>query len=79
MPTAPQSPGPDAGLVPISMLDAVGYPNVECRHETALDEYLVLKHERLFLLVDPHGNIAPRGVAGSASSTATPASSAIMR
>ena len=64
MPAAPQSPGPDAGLVPISMHDAVGYPNVECMHETALDEYLVLKHERLFLLVDPHGNIAPPGRCG---------------
>lgn len=52
-----------AGM-PISMEEAVGYSSIECRHQVSIDEYLVLKHDRLFLLIDPHGNITPPGRCG---------------
>jgi glycogen debranching enzyme len=48
----------------IPMQAAVGYSGIECAHQTTLDEYLVLKHERLFLLVTPHGEVAPAGQCG---------------
>jgi glycogen debranching enzyme len=51
-------------LSPISMTDAVGYPAIECAHQSSVEEALVLKHDRLFLLVDAHGDIAPPGQCG---------------
>ncbi|MBX6332381.1 MAG: amylo-alpha-1,6-glucosidase [Gemmatimonadaceae bacterium] len=48
----------------ISMYDAVGYTAVDCRHGTTVQDSLVLKHERLFLLLDPRGNVAPAGHCG---------------
>jgi glycogen debranching enzyme len=50
--------------IPISMHEAVGYSAVDCRHGTTVQDSLVLKHERLFLLLDPEGNIAPAGHCG---------------
>lgn len=49
---------------PISMQEAVGYPAIDCAHQSAIDEALVAKHGRLFLLVDQHGDIAPAGDCG---------------
>ncbi len=46
---------------PISMQEAVGYDAVDCRHQEVTEDALVLKHERLFLLLHPHGDIAPAG------------------
>lgn len=43
------------------MLDAVGYPSVDCAHRSSVEKPLVLKHERLFLATDQHGNITPPG------------------
>jgi glycogen debranching enzyme len=50
------------GLRPVSMEEAVGYPAIECAHERLAEHALVLKHDRLFMLADPHGNIEPPGV-----------------
>ncbi len=47
---------------PVSMTEALGYDAIDCSQETAAEHPLVLKHDRLFLLTDPHGDIAPAGV-----------------
>ncbi len=52
-----------SGLRPIGMSDAVGYGAIDCSHEAA-DAGIVLKHDRLFLLLDQHGNIHPPGQCG---------------
>lgn len=49
---------------PVSMEAAVGYPIVECTHQSAIDDALVAKHGRLFLLVDDHGDVTPAGDCG---------------
>src|SRR4051794_24228574 len=49
-------------LRPVPMEEAVGYPAIECAHERLAEHALVLKHDRLFMLADPHGNIEPSGV-----------------
>jgi glycogen debranching enzyme len=49
---------------PASMEEAVGYVELECHSETAVEGALVLKHDRLFLLVDGHGDVAPPGRCG---------------
>jgi glycogen debranching enzyme len=49
---------------PISMQEAVGYPSIDCMHQASIEDLLVLKHDRLFLLIDPHGNITPPGRCG---------------
>jgi glycogen debranching enzyme len=51
-------------LVPISMQDAVGYPAMHCTHQHPLGDALVLKHERLFLLVNERGDIPEDGRCG---------------
>jgi glycogen debranching enzyme len=43
------------------MEEAVGYSAIACTHETMAEHALVLKHDRLFLLVNLHGNITPAG------------------
>ena len=43
------------------MAEAVGYPAIECASERLAERSLVLKHDRLFMLADLHGNIAPAG------------------
>ena len=43
------------------MADAVGYPAIPCDRETPVSDALTLKHDRLFLLIDQHGNVAPPG------------------
>jgi glycogen debranching enzyme len=60
---APVEPADGAveSLHPVSMEEAVGYPAIACTHETAAEHALVLKHDRLFLLVNPHGDITPAG------------------
>ena len=45
----------------ISMVDAVGYPAIPCDRETPVSDALTLKNDRLFALVDQHGNVAPAG------------------
>lgn len=61
MPVATELP---EALVPTSMQEAVGYPAVRCLHESTIEDFLVLKHQRLFLLVDAHGDVAPPGHCG---------------
>lgn len=51
-------------LRPISMTEAVGYPRLDCGGNTAVEDARVLKHERLFLLTDTHGDIQPAGHCG---------------
>lgn len=46
------------------METAVGYPTVDCRHGQSVQDCLVLKHARLFLLLDASGDIAPPGHCG---------------
>jgi glycogen debranching enzyme len=48
-------------LRPISMEEAVGYPSIACTHETLSTHTVVLKHDRMFLLVNQHGDISPPG------------------
>ena len=43
------------------MEEAVGYGTIACEHSTPVENGLVLKHDRYFLLVDSHGNIVPPG------------------
>ena len=45
----------------ISMAEAVGYPAIPCDRETPVSDALALKNDRLFALVDQHGNVAPAG------------------
>jgi glycogen debranching enzyme len=52
---------PAERLRPVSMEEAVGYPAIACTHETLSEHTVVLKHDRLFLLVSQHGDIAPPG------------------
>jgi glycogen debranching enzyme len=52
---------PAERLRPVSMEEAVGYPAITCTHETLAEHAVVLKHDRLFLLVNQHGDIAPPG------------------
>jgi glycogen debranching enzyme len=60
---APTLPDPRTGEppAPISMLEAVGYGGIDCAHQTLTEDALVLKHDRHFLLVTAHGDIAPAG------------------
>jgi glycogen debranching enzyme len=59
----PAAPADAEGhLRPVAMAAAVGYTGIECAHERLAEHSLVLKHDRLFMLVDPHGNIAPPGL-----------------
>jgi glycogen debranching enzyme len=44
-----------------SMSDAVGYTTLPCDHETPVADALALKQDRVFLLTDRSGNIAPAG------------------
>ncbi len=48
-------------LRPVPMEEAVGYPTIACTHETMSEHTVVLKHDRLFLLVNQHGDITPPG------------------
>jgi glycogen debranching enzyme len=43
------------------MAEAVGYGGIDCAHQTPTEDALVLKHDRHFLLVTAHGDIAPAG------------------
>jgi glycogen debranching enzyme len=52
------------GTEPISMMEAVGYHAIDCDHQSTIDDVLVAKHKRLFLLVDAHGDITPPGSCG---------------
>jgi glycogen debranching enzyme len=52
---------PAEQLRPVTMEEAVGYPAIACTHETLAEHTVVLKHDRLFLLVSQHGDIAPPG------------------
>jgi glycogen debranching enzyme len=49
-------------LRPVAMLEAVGYPSIQCAHEVLDEHALVLKHDRMFLLANGRGDIAPAGV-----------------
>jgi glycogen debranching enzyme len=51
-------------LRPVAMEEAVGYPAIDCHHQVLMEEYLVAKHDRSFLLVDEHGDIRPPGHCG---------------
>jgi glycogen debranching enzyme len=52
---------PVRGETIVSMEEAVGYAQIGCEHETPIENGLVLKHDRYFLLVDSHGDIVPPG------------------
>ena len=45
----------------IPMTEAVGYPAIPCDRETPISDAITLKHDRVFLLVDQRGNVAPAG------------------
>jgi glycogen debranching enzyme len=53
----PEAPADDV----VSMREAVGYPTIDCEHETKVEGGLVLKHDRYFLLLDAHGDLVPPG------------------
>jgi glycogen debranching enzyme len=59
-PTLSDSPSGEQ-LTPVAMTDAVGYGAIDCAHQTPTEDALVLKHDRHFLLVTAHGDIAPAG------------------
>ncbi|MGE5101205.1 MAG: glycogen debranching N-terminal domain-containing protein, partial [Deltaproteobacteria bacterium] len=44
-----------------SMEDAVGYSALPCEHEMPVADAIALKNDRVFLLIDRSGNIAPAG------------------
>ena len=51
-------------LIPISMEEAVGYSSIACHSEAVTEVATVLKHNRLFLLTDRHGDIKTSGRCG---------------
>lgn len=51
-------------LVPVSMSEAVGYPQIPCETMAPVEGAVVLKNHRLFLLTDRRGDIAPPGRCG---------------
>ena len=53
---------PADGLRPVAMMEAVGYPSIQCAHQVLDEHALVLKHDRMFLLANGRGDIAPAGV-----------------
>ncbi|HEX6309894.1 MAG TPA: glycogen debranching N-terminal domain-containing protein [Longimicrobiales bacterium] len=61
---ARRTPATVEDRTPVSMLEAVGYGGIECTHQAGIEDALVLKHDRLFLLVDPRGSIVPAGQCG---------------
>lgn len=56
--------GQAPALAPISMQEAVGYSTLECQNGAQVEGRLVLKNERIFLLVNAHGDIGPTGHCG---------------
>jgi glycogen debranching enzyme len=51
-------------MAEVSMAEAVGYPAIDCRHGSHVDGELVLKRDRLFLILDPRGDVTPPGNCG---------------
>src|SRR5919197_4894203 len=49
---------------PLPMEQAVGYSAIDCRHGSSVEGSLVLKHDRLFVLLDANGDITPPGHCG---------------
>ncbi|MFL5488460.1 MAG: glycogen debranching N-terminal domain-containing protein [Gemmatimonadaceae bacterium] len=45
----------------VTMAEAVGYPAIPCDREMPVSGALALKHDRLFLLTNQHGDITPPG------------------
>lgn len=45
----------------VPMAEAVGYAAIECAQETAAEQTLVLKQDRLFMVMTGHGDITPPG------------------
>ncbi len=56
--------GQELESAPVSMEDAVGYAAVDCRHGASVQDALVLKHGRVFLLLNERGDVAPPGHCG---------------
>jgi glycogen debranching enzyme len=54
-------PSPATTRRVVSMEEAVGYPAIDCQHETPVEGAVVLKNDRLFLLTDRRGDITPPG------------------
>jgi len=48
-------------LKPLSMEEALGYDAIACHHQDPVEHPMVLKHNRYFLIADPHGDIKPPG------------------
>lgn len=51
-------------LTPVSMSEAVGYPQIPCESLASVEGAVVLKNHRLFLLTDRYGNVVPPGRCG---------------
>jgi glycogen debranching enzyme len=51
-------------LIPTSMEEAVGYGSIDSRSEPLAEDLMVLKHDRLFLLLDGHGEAHAPGALG---------------
>jgi len=60
----PNPRGALAELAPATMGAVVGYDRLRCVQTFALEAVHVLKHNRLFLVLDPMGQIAPPGHCG---------------
>ena len=62
---APAPSGPANGVAepfrPVTMEEAVGYSAIACAHQGGAERALILKHDRLFMLLDSQGDIAPAG------------------
>ena len=56
--------GRDLAGAAVSMEKAVGYARIACDNETLVEDAMVLKHDRLFLLTNHHGDIDPPGSCG---------------
>jgi len=48
-------------LDPLEMEDALGYDSIACHHQDPVEHSMVLKHNRYFIIADPHGDIKPPG------------------
>jgi glycogen debranching enzyme len=43
------------------MEDVLGYSEIDCLHQNPVEHSITLKHNRYFLMADPHGDVTPPG------------------
>jgi glycogen debranching enzyme len=54
-------PATDDSLKSAAMEDVLGYSEIDCLHQNPVEHSITLKHNRYFLMADPHGDVTPPG------------------